>query len=98
MGGVLSHGEQGVCLVWGSHGLISIFFTEQVFLLVFSSQDLQCALGKIAGKCEFAGMRISYFTSETMVLNWKCVECSLILGVETLPQAEEFKYQKVLFI
>uniref|UniRef100_A0A8C5HXV3 protein-glutamine gamma-glutamyltransferase n=1 Tax=Gouania willdenowi TaxID=441366 RepID=A0A8C5HXV3_GOUWI len=48
-------------------------------------------------ECEEAGMRISTSKSEFMVLDQKKVECLLRVGDEVLPQAEEFKYLRVLF-
>ncbi len=42
-------------------------------------------------------MRVSTSKSETMVLCWKTVDCSLWVGSELLPQAKEFKYLGVLF-
>jgi len=46
-------------------------------------------------ECEAAGMKISSSKSEAMVLNWK--ECSLWVGDESLPHAEELKYLGILF-
>ena len=43
-------------------------------------------------------MRISTSKSEAMVLSWKRVDCPLQVGEESLPQMEEFKYLRVLFM
>ncbi|KAK3525741.1 hypothetical protein QTP70_007388 [Hemibagrus guttatus] len=68
-----------------------------VVLLASSGLDLQHALGRFAAECEAAGMRVSTFKSEAMVLDWKKVACTLQVGGEVLPQVEEFKYLGVLF-
>ncbi|KAK3548517.1 hypothetical protein QTP70_013366 [Hemibagrus guttatus] len=68
-----------------------------VVLLASSSLDLQHALGHFAAECEAAGMRVSSSKSEAMVLNRKKVVCTLQVGGEVLPQAEDFKYLGVLF-
>ncbi|KAL0184943.1 hypothetical protein M9458_020639, partial [Cirrhinus mrigala] len=61
----------------------SLLFADDVVLLASSNQDLQQALGRFAVQCEAAGMGIS--TS-----NRKRVACPLQVGVESLPQVEEF--------
>ncbi|TWW73694.1 hypothetical protein D4764_15G0010900 [Takifugu flavidus] len=43
-------------------------------------------------------MKISTSKSEAMVLNRKKVECFLRVKEEILPQVEEFKYLRVLFM
>ena len=42
-------------------------------------------------------IRVSTSKSEAMVLCWKMVDCALQVGSESLPQAREFKYLRVLF-
>ncbi|KAK3562878.1 hypothetical protein QTP86_011111 [Hemibagrus guttatus] len=69
-----------------------------VVLLAPSNLDLQHALGCFAAECEAAGMRVSASISEAMVLDRKKVACTLQVGGELLPQVEEFKYLRVLFM
>ncbi|KAK3524458.1 hypothetical protein QTP70_029309 [Hemibagrus guttatus] len=90
-----SQGLEGVR--FGDHRISSLIFADDVVLLAPSSLDLQHALGRFAAECEAAGMRVSTSKSEAMVLNWKKVACTLQVGVEVLPQVEEFKYLGVLF-
>ncbi|TWW75763.1 hypothetical protein D4764_13G0004250 [Takifugu flavidus] len=49
-----------------------------------------------AAECEAAGMRISTFKSEALVLDQKRVACPLQVGGQILPQVEGFKYLEVL--
>ncbi|KAK3562555.1 hypothetical protein QTP86_002034 [Hemibagrus guttatus] len=49
-------------------------------------------------QCEAAGMRVSTSKSEAMVLDQKKVACTQQVGGEVLPQVEEFKYLRVLFM
>ncbi|TWW71230.1 hypothetical protein D4764_17G0007130 [Takifugu flavidus] len=63
--------------------ILSLFFADDVVLLVPSSRDLQQMLGRFATECEAAEMRISTSKSEAMVLAQK--------------KAEEFKYLGILF-
>ncbi|KAK3522919.1 hypothetical protein QTP86_008224 [Hemibagrus guttatus] len=63
-----------------------------------SSQELQHALRHFAAECEVAGMRVSTSKSEAMDLDRKKVACTLQVGGEFLPQVEEFKYLRVLFM
>ncbi|KAI3354439.1 hypothetical protein L3Q82_018960, partial [Scortum barcoo] len=83
---------------FGNHRISSQLFADGVVLLVSSSQDLQHVLGRFAAECEVAGMRISTSKSEAMVHNRKRVACPLRVGGEILPQMEEFKYLRVLFM
>lgn len=46
-------------------------------------------MGRFVAKCETAGMRINMSESEAMVLS--------PAGNDLLPEAEEFKYLRVLF-
>ncbi|TWW71179.1 hypothetical protein D4764_17G0006620 [Takifugu flavidus] len=64
----------------------SLYDRYDVVLLASSAHDLQLSLDR----CEAAGMKISTSKSETMVLNWKKVECLLQVKEEILPQVEEF--------
>ncbi|TKS65366.1 R2 Retrovirus-related Pol polyprotein from type I retrotransposable element [Collichthys lucidus] len=75
----------------------SLLFADDVVLLASSERDLQLSLEQFAAECEVAGMGITTFKSETMVLSRKRVECSLRVGDEILPQVEEFKYLGILF-
>nr|XP_023656259.1 uncharacterized protein LOC111837982 [Paramormyrops kingsleyae] len=50
-----------------------------------------------AAECEAAGMKISTFKAEAMVLNQKWMHCRLLVGDELPPQAKELKYLGVLF-
>ena len=90
-----SQGVEGV--QFGDLRIGSLLFADDVVLLASSGRDLQLSLERFAAECEATGMRISTSTSETMVLSWKRVECSLRVGNEILPQVEEFKYLWVLF-
>jgi len=56
-----------------------------VVLFALPGCDLQLSLEQFAAEWEAAGMRISTSKSETMVLSWKRVECSLRVGNEILP-------------
>ena len=40
-------------------------------------------------------MKVSSYNSKALVLNWKKVKCSIRVGDESLPQAEE--YLRILF-
>ncbi|KAK3509336.1 hypothetical protein QTP70_029059 [Hemibagrus guttatus] len=90
-----SQGLEGVRFV--DHRISLLIFVVDVVLLAPSSLDLQHALGRFAAECEAAGMRVSTFKSEAMVLDRKKVACTLQVGGELLPQVEEFKYLGVLF-
>ncbi|KAK3510314.1 hypothetical protein QTP70_001363 [Hemibagrus guttatus] len=83
---------------FGDHRISSLIFADDVVLLAPSSLDLQHALGHFTAECEAAGMRVSTYKSEAMVLNRKKVACTLQVGGEVLPQVEEFKYLGVLFM
>ncbi|TWW79365.1 hypothetical protein D4764_10G0003950 [Takifugu flavidus] len=67
-------------------------------VLSSGSRDLQQMLGRVATKCEAAGMRMSTSKSESMVLAQKKVECLLRVEEEVLPQVEDFKYLGILFM
>ncbi|KAK3568661.1 hypothetical protein QTP86_011459 [Hemibagrus guttatus] len=88
-----SQGLEGVR--FGDHRISSLIFADDVVLLAPSSLDL--SLECFAAECEAAGMRVSTSKSEAMVLDRKKVACTLQVGVEVLPQVEEFKYLGVLF-
>ncbi|TWW74459.1 R2 Retrovirus-related Pol polyprotein from type I retrotransposable element [Takifugu flavidus] len=90
-----SWGVEGV--EFGGRKILSLVFADDVVLLAPLSKDIQHMLGRFATKCEVAGMRISTFKSESMVLAWKKAECLLRVGEEVLPQVEEFKYLGILF-
>ena len=77
--------------------IVSLLFANEVVLLASSTCDLQLLLEQFTAKFKAAGMRISTSRSETMVLSWKWVKCSLHVGTKVLPQVEEFKYLGVLF-
>lgn len=62
-----------------------------------SDGDLQHTLGWFAAKCEAAGKRVSTSKSEVMVSCRRTVDCSLRVGSELLPQAEEFLYLGIFF-
>ncbi|KAK3565554.1 hypothetical protein QTP86_011946 [Hemibagrus guttatus] len=65
---------------------------------VRSLYDWSRSLVRIASsECGAAGMRVSTYKTEAMVLDWKKVACTLQVGGEFLPQVEEFKYLRVLF-
>ncbi|KAK3516360.1 hypothetical protein QTP70_009415 [Hemibagrus guttatus] len=83
---------------FGDHRISSLIFADDVVLLAPSSLDLQPALWHFAAECEAAGMRVSTTKSEAMVLDRKKVACTLQIGGEVLPQVEEFKYLRVLFM
>ncbi|KAK3575585.1 hypothetical protein QTP86_030518 [Hemibagrus guttatus] len=88
-----SQGLEGVR--FGDHRISSLIFADDVVLLAPSSLDLQHALGRFAAECEAAGMRVSIYKSEAMVLDRKKVACTLQVGGEVLPHV--FKYLGVLF-
>ncbi|KAK0155726.1 Retrovirus-related Pol polyprotein from type-1 retrotransposable element R2 [Merluccius polli] len=90
-----SQGVEGVR--FGDLRIGSLLFADDVVLMASSDRDLQLSLDRFTAECEAAGMRISTSKSESMVLNWKRVECTLRVGDEILPQVEEFKYLGVLF-
>lgn len=50
------------------------------------------------GPLTHIGMKIITSKSETMVLSWKRVGCSLRLWGETLPMWKEFKYLRILIM
>ncbi|KAK3514795.1 hypothetical protein QTP70_032195, partial [Hemibagrus guttatus] len=91
-----SQGLEGV--QFGDHRISSLIFADDVVLLAPSSLDLQHALGCFAAECEVAGMRVSTSKSEAMVLDREKVACTHQVGGEFLPQVEEFKYLRVLFM
>uniref|UniRef100_A0A3B3QX38 Reverse transcriptase domain-containing protein n=1 Tax=Paramormyrops kingsleyae TaxID=1676925 RepID=A0A3B3QX38_9TELE len=91
-----SQGVEGVR--FGDIRIRSLLFADDVALLASSDRDLRLSLEQFAAECEEAGMKISTSKSETMVLSWKRVECSLQVGEEVLPQVVEFKYLRVLFM
>ncbi len=62
-----------------------------------SVRDLQCSLDRFAAECEAAGMKISTFNSEVMVLSRKRVDGPIRVGSGLLPRMKEFKYLGVLF-
>uniref|UniRef100_A0A8C2ZPF1 Reverse transcriptase domain-containing protein n=1 Tax=Cyclopterus lumpus TaxID=8103 RepID=A0A8C2ZPF1_CYCLU len=82
---------------FGSLGIASLLFADDVVLFASSDRDLQHSLGRFAAECEAAGMRVSTSKSEAMVLCRKLADCSLQVGANCLPQAKEFKYLGVLF-
>uniref|UniRef100_A0A8C2ZC47 Reverse transcriptase domain-containing protein n=1 Tax=Cyclopterus lumpus TaxID=8103 RepID=A0A8C2ZC47_CYCLU len=86
---------------FGSLGIASLLFADDVVLFASSDRDLhrdlQHSLGRFAAECEAAGMRVSTSKSEAMVLCQKPADCSLQVGANCLPQAKEFKYLGVLF-
>ncbi|KAJ0002649.1 hypothetical protein NQD34_007798 [Periophthalmus magnuspinnatus] len=74
----ISRRSQGPEGVWfGNHRISSLLFADDVVLMASSSQNLQQALGRFAGECEAAGMKISTSKSEAMVLDRKKVVCPL---------------------
>ncbi|KAK3569468.1 hypothetical protein QTP86_031437, partial [Hemibagrus guttatus] len=75
----------------------SLYNRSRSLVHIASCLDLQHALGRFAAECEAAGMRVSTSKSEAMVLDWKKVACTLLVGGEVLPQVEEFMYLGVLF-
>uniref|UniRef100_A0A8C6MJS2 Reverse transcriptase domain-containing protein n=1 Tax=Nothobranchius furzeri TaxID=105023 RepID=A0A8C6MJS2_NOTFU len=83
---------------FGGLRIRSLLFADDLVLLASSECDLQLSLERFAAECETAGMRISSSKSETMVLIQKRVECLLRVRDEVLPQVEEFKYLRVLFM
>ncbi|KAK0133573.1 putative uncharacterized transposon-derived protein F52C9.6 [Merluccius polli] len=89
-----SQGVEGVR--FGDLRIGSLLFADDVVLLASSDRDLQPSLDWFAAECKAAGMRVSTSKSESMVFNWKRVECTLRVGDEILPQVEEFKYLGVL--
>ncbi|KAK0142360.1 hypothetical protein N1851_019881 [Merluccius polli] len=82
-----SQGVEGVR--FGDLRIGSLLFADDVVLLASSDRDLQLSLDRFAAECKAAGMRISTSKSESMVLNWKMVECTLRVGDEILPQVED---------
>uniref|UniRef100_A0AAY5JVS7 Reverse transcriptase domain-containing protein n=1 Tax=Esox lucius TaxID=8010 RepID=A0AAY5JVS7_ESOLU len=90
-----SQGPEGIR--FGVHTISSLLFADDV-VLAPSNQYLQHALGRFAAECEAVGMRISTSKFEAMVLSRKRVACPLQVGGECLPQVEEFKYLRVLFL
>ena len=89
-----SHGEKAVW--FGNLRVASLLFADYLVLLASSNQDVQRALEWFDDKCKVAGMRISSYKSEAMVLNRQKVQCPL-WAEESLPQAEEFKCLGILF-
>ncbi len=85
-----SRGEESV--LYGDLRIASLLFADDVVLLASSHCDLQHSLGRFAAECEVVGMKVSTSKFEAMVLCWKKLDCSLWVGGELLPQAEEFKY------
>ena len=79
----------------GSHWISSLLFADVAVLLAPSSQNLHHVLERFATECEAAGMRIRTSKSKAMVLNWKKLACSLLVGGELLSQVQ--KYLGVLF-
>ncbi len=76
--------------------ITSLLFADDVVLLASSNSDLQLSRRQFTAECEAAEMRIS--TSETVVLSQRRVDCQLQVGEELLPQVEEFKYLRILFM
>ena len=91
------HSQRVEGFQFGGLRISSLLFADDVVLLAPSDGDLQLSLELFAAECEVAGMRISTSKSETMVLSWKRVGCSLQVVSEVLPQVEELKYLGVLF-
>ncbi len=85
-----SRGEESVR--FGNLGIASLLIAYDMVLLASSHCDLQHTLGRFAAECEVVGMKVNTSKSEAMVLCRKKVDCSLWVGSELLPQAEEFKY------
>ncbi|TWW67224.1 hypothetical protein D4764_02G0002650 [Takifugu flavidus] len=83
-----SQGVEGV--QFGGRMISSLLFADDAVVLVPSSRDLQQILGRFATECEAAGMRLSTSKLESMVLARK--------REEVLPQVEEFKYLRILFM
>ena len=84
--------------MWGSLRVSSLLFAGDVVLLDPSHECLQHTLERFATKCKAVGMRISTSMSESVVLSQKRMACPLQVGGENLPQVEEFKYLRVLFM
>ena len=64
-----SHGEGAV---WFRNlRIASLLVADDVVLLDFSSQDLQCTVEQFAAECEAARIKVSSSKSKTMVLNRK---------------------------
>lgn len=59
----------------------SLLFVDTVVLLASSNRDLQLSVEQFAAEREVGRMRIS-----TMVVNWKRVECPLLVGDKLLSQ------------
>lgn len=57
----------GYSSAW-SHMIRSLLSAEDVVPLAAPSQDLQCALGRVAAQCGASGMRISTSKSDADVL------------------------------
>ncbi|XP_068199432.1 androglobin [Antennarius striatus] len=91
-----SQGQEGVG--FGDQRISSLLFADDVVLLASSNLDLQRALGRLAADCDASGMRISASKSEAMVFDRKRVVCPPLVGGESLPLVEAFKYLGVLFI
>ncbi|KAK0152281.1 hypothetical protein N1851_006331 [Merluccius polli] len=70
-----SQGVEGVR--FGDLRIGSLLFADDVVLLAPSDRDLQLSLDWFAAECKAAGMRISTSKSESMVLNWTRMECTL---------------------
>ena len=70
----------------------SLLFADDVVPMLHRNRDLQLSLERFATECEAAGMGISTFKSEAMVIDRKRVECNLLVGEKIFTQAEEFKY------
>ena len=64
----------------------SLVFADDAVLLASSNSDLQLTLGRFAVECEATGIRISTSKSETMVRNWRGIDCPL--EKELLAQVE----------
>lgn len=71
-----------------------IFLFSGCHLFPFISVQLknhQIVTSVCSGECKAVGMRISTSKSEAMVL-WKMLDCPLLIGRESLHQANWFKY------
>ena len=78
----ISRHSKGVVRFEFSGLRIFSLFADDVILLAPSGGDPQLSLVQFTAKCEVVGMRISTSKCETMVLNWKWVECLLQVGSE----------------
>ncbi|KAK3543058.1 hypothetical protein QTP70_010549 [Hemibagrus guttatus] len=65
------------------------------WLLQARTYSMHCGILQLSVK--WLGVRVSASKSESMVLDWKKVACTLQVGGEFLPQVEEFEYLWVLF-